>query len=100
MDQTRHASACVQACATTRRGFVTKSVAFVAAAACSGIGLTSAFAQMKKSTQKVVKYQASPKGDRKCVDCTFFTAKDKTCKVVEGAIDPNGWCLRWAKKPA
>ena len=99
MDQTRHATACRQGCSTTRRTFVIRSVAFVAAA-CSGVGLSSAFAQMKKSTQKVVKYQATPKGDRKCVDCTFFIAKDKTCKVVEGEIDPNGWCLRWAKKPA
>ena len=99
MEKTRHATACVQGCATTRRDFVTRSVAFVTAA-CSGLGVTRAFAQMKKSTQKVVKYQATPKGERKCVDCTFFIAKDKTCKVVEGEIDPNGWCLRWAKKRA
>ncbi len=52
----------------------------------------------KKASQKLVKYRGTPKGKRNCSGCTFYLADEKACKVVEGAIDPNGWCLRWSKK--
>jgi hypothetical protein len=50
-----------------------------------------------------LKYQSTPKGDQKCSQCVLFTpgktpTSDGTCKVITGAISPNGWCTAFAKK--
>lgn len=84
--------------AQTRRKFVKRAAAFSAVVG-SGLFSTAAFAA-KKSKQKLVKYQEMPKNKLKCADCTFFEAAEKTCKVVEGTINPEGWCLRFVKKKA
>lgn len=49
------------------------------------------------------KYQDKPNGKQKCSGCALFvpgkTAKaDGTCKVVKGAISPNGWCTAFSPK--
>lgn len=70
----------------------------------AGAGLTAsvlasrtAYAQQKAS-KAAMKYQDKPEGDKKCSDCLQFVAPD-SCKVVEGTISPNGYCLAWVKKP-
>ena len=50
-----------------------------------------------------LKYQSTPKDGQKCSDCMLFVAgktpkDDGTCKVITGAISPNGWCTAYAKK--
>ncbi len=50
-----------------------------------------------------LKYQSTPKGDQKCSGCALFTpgktpTSDGTCKVITGAISPNGWCTAFAKR--
>ncbi|HTU83855.1 MAG TPA: high-potential iron-sulfur protein [Candidatus Acidoferrales bacterium] len=50
-----------------------------------------------------LKYQSTPKNGQKCSDCVLFTpgktATDNgTCKVITGAISPNGWCTAFAKR--
>ena len=50
-----------------------------------------------------LKYQSTPKGGQKCSQCVLFTpgktpTSDGTCKVITGAISPNGWCTAFAKK--
>jgi hypothetical protein len=53
--------------------------------------------------QSVAKYQAMPKGNAQCSKCNYFlpgatpTATGQ-CKVVAGAISPNGWCQMFAAK--
>ncbi|MBW8305279.1 MAG: hypothetical protein K0M46_00125 [Thiobacillus sp.] len=51
-----------------------------------------------KSSQASVQYQDQPKGDQKCDGCLHFIAESNTCKVVEGQISPNGWCILWIQK--
>lgn len=56
-----------------------------------------------KSTKAALKYQDHPKGNSKCSGCKLFvpgkTAKAMgTCKVVEGSISPNGWCVAYSPK--
>jgi len=36
-------------------------------------------------------YQDHPKDGFSCAFCTLFE-KPRACKVVEGDIDPKGWC--------
>lgn len=52
----------------------------------------------KKAPKASVQYQIQPKGDQKCSLCLHFIAASKTCKLVEGPINPEGWCTLWAKK--
>jgi uncharacterized protein YjbJ (UPF0337 family) len=55
-------------------------------------------ATAKKVSPASVKYQTHPKGEQKCSKCVNFIAESSTCKVVEGKISPEGWCVLWAKK--
>lgn len=50
-----------------------------------------------KVSQASVQYQTQPKGEQKCANCIHFEAGSNTCKLVEGEISPEGWCLLWAK---
>jgi High potential iron-sulfur protein len=60
---------------------------------------TSAAAQAAKVSQKIVKYQDTPKGEQRCDNCELFVAPS-SCKNVEGTIAPEGWCIVYRKKPA
>ena len=51
-----------------------------------------------KVTQASVQYQNQPKADQKCSLCQHFIAESQTCKLVEGQINPEGWCALWLKK--
>jgi hypothetical protein len=53
----------------------------------------------KKAQQKAVGYQATPKDGKMCSGCQHFEAPS-ACRIVEGAIDPNGYCILFVKKPA
>jgi hypothetical protein len=59
---------------------------------------TPAQAQAAKVSQKAVKYQDTPKGEQHCDNCLHFEAPS-SCKLVDGAISPQGWCMIYAKKP-
>ena len=51
-----------------------------------------------KISKAQAKYQNQPKGGQKCAGCMHFIPGSNTCKVVEGAISPDGWCMLWVKK--
>lgn len=51
-----------------------------------------------KVAQTVVKYQDTPKGDQHCDNCLHFEPPS-SCKLVDGTISPQGWCMIYAKKP-
>jgi hypothetical protein len=51
-----------------------------------------------KVTQASVQYQTQPKGEQKCAGCMHFIAESNTCKLVEGEISPEGWCVLWVRK--
>lgn len=50
-----------------------------------------------KMSQEGAQYQDHPQDGRKCADCVNFIAESKTCKVVEGQISPQGWCILWTQ---
>ena len=60
---------------------------------------TSTPAHAAKVSQKIVKYQDTPKGELRCDNCALFEAPS-SCKTVDGTIAPQGWCAVYAKKPA
>jgi High potential iron-sulfur protein len=60
---------------------------------------TSTPVQAAKASQKIVKYQDTPKGEQRCENCMQFEAPS-TCKTVDGTVSAQGWCMVYAKKQA
>ena len=50
-----------------------------------------------KLPQAAAKYQATPKGKQQCDNCTLWLAPS-SCKLVDGAIKPTGWCALYQAK--
>jgi hypothetical protein len=67
-----------------------------AAAAGSGAALMTEAADAKVA-QAAVKYQQDPKDGKECDGCNFFV-EPNSCKMVDGEINPKGWCALWTKK--
>ncbi len=51
-----------------------------------------------KAKQKAVMYQQTPKDGKQCSGCLHFQAPS-SCRIVEGEINPSGYCILFAKKP-
>jgi hypothetical protein len=66
------------------------------AATLYGLGLNRAVAQAKVP-QKTVAYQGTPKGADRCDGCSSFQPPN-ACKLVDGEINPQGWCSLFTKK--
>jgi len=54
---------------------------------------------MAKGTKEKLMYQDSPKDGKRCVDCLHFLPDTNECKLVEGSISPDGWCILYFKDP-
>jgi hypothetical protein len=76
-------------------GFAASGAAVLATA----IGANRVAVAQTKMSQKVVGYQDTPQGDHRCDNCLQFQLPS-SCKVVEGNINPAGWCKVYVKKPA
>ena len=46
-------------------------------------------------TRQQAAYQDTPSGIYSCALCTLFE-KPNACKVVDGAVSPDGWCKAFA----
>lgn len=52
-------------------------------------------------TKQALDYQSSPRNGQQCTDCRYWI-EDKNgdglgaCAIVEGKIDPEGWCASFA----
>ena len=57
------------------------------------------FSLHAKVTKVVVKYQPTPKDGKVCRDCIHFLPDTNECKIVNGEIDPEGWCTFYLKDP-
>ncbi|HEV8109411.1 MAG TPA: high-potential iron-sulfur protein [Burkholderiales bacterium] len=84
------------------RRIMLKNAAIVAGLAAAPWAAGPAAAQ-QKATKQAMQYQEQPKNGQKCADCLQFIPAPKqgasgTCKVVEGPINPDGWCAAYVKK--
>lgn len=91
---------------SSRRTLLRRGITIAAVGAVASTGLLKAGparAQAGKASQAVAMYQATPHGADQCDNCIHFipgkTPKDAgTCKVVEGNVSPQGWCVMYARK--
>jgi anaerobic selenocysteine-containing dehydrogenase len=56
-----------------------------------------------KADKKAMQYQDTPKNGQQCDQCLHWVPGAKPdaqgqCKVVEGPINPKGWCAAYVKK--
>ncbi len=51
----------------------------------------------EKLAQNIVQYQETPKDGAKCSTCVNYV-EPNACKIVEGKINPEGWCVAYAPK--
>jgi hypothetical protein len=81
----------------TRRVFFGRLTTYaVGAAIIGGLGPNVAAAQAKVA-QSAVAYQDKPKGTQRCEGCNLFQPPT-ACKVVDGAVSPQGWCSLFSAK--
>ena len=80
----------------SRRDFL-----FVAAVGGSAIAAVSLIPSRALAADKVspktVSYQPSPKGNQRCDGCQNFQSP-ASCKLVDGAISPSGWCTLFSAR--
>ena len=81
----------------SRRSLLKSAVALAGAATCAGLASSRAAFAQAKASKEAMKYQDKPKGDQKCSNCLQFVAPDG-CKVVDGKVSPDGYCIAWVKK--
>jgi hypothetical protein len=67
------------------------------------IWATKAALAQSKASKKAMQYQDQPKNGQKCDPWMLWGPGPKPgapggCKVVEGPISPNDWCVAFVKK--
>jgi hypothetical protein len=84
----------------TRRSFIGSAVLMPALAR---LLTSTAAADGSKASQTSMHYQTTPNGDAQCSKCQFFipgqdAQSNGTCRIVDGAISPHGYCMAFAAK--
>ena len=63
------------------------------------VGAARAADSSSQLRKQDVRYQDQPKGSQRCATCKNFVGPN-VCRVVQGSVNPNGWCLLFQAKPA
>lgn len=82
--------------AVARRDFLYVA-ALGSGAMLGGSLIASPAAAANKLPPKAVNYQPTPRGTQRCDNCVNFQPA-ASCKLVEGAISPAGWCTLYNAK--
>ena len=89
----------------SRRSLLKKAAMYIAGVAALPLLASFRSTRAAEKLQKAdVKYQDKPKDGKDCDDCMHFVAGATpkamgTCKVVEGAVSPHGYCAAFTPKP-
>jgi hypothetical protein len=78
----------------SRRHFL--FAAAVGGGAALGLAATSAQASNKMSP-RAMSYRPNPNGNQRCDNCANWQPPG-SCKLVDGPIAPNGWCILYHPK--
>jgi uncharacterized low-complexity protein len=75
----------------SRRSVLKGAIAAAGSAPLAMPAATSAFAKEPKQSKQSVSYRELPNEGKHCSICGNFLPPS-SCKLVEGSINPNGWC--------
>jgi len=78
----------------TRRGVMRTGLGLIAGTTALA---SAARADDDKIGKELVQYQTTPKNGQECDACVNWLAP-AACKIVEGQINPKGWCVAFAPK--
>ncbi|HEV2977113.1 MAG TPA: hypothetical protein VG425_05960 [Casimicrobiaceae bacterium] len=81
----------------SRRSILVQGALLAGAALTASVGPSKQASAQQKVSKEAMKYQDKPNGDMRCSTCMQFVPP-ASCKVVDGAINPNGYCIAWVKK--
>jgi|WetSurMetagenome_2_1015567.scaffolds.fasta_scaffold794991_2 hypothetical protein len=81
----------------SRRALIRRSMALGGAGLAGIVSVHGASAGPAKITQAQAKYRDAPNGPASCGKCNQFQPPS-TCKLVQGAISPTGWCSLFTPK--
>jgi hypothetical protein len=81
----------------SRRTLLARTVMLAGAALATSVVPSRQASAQQKASKEAMKYQDKPNGDQRCSNCLQFVAPS-SCKVVDGTINPNGYCIAWVKK--
>ena len=81
----------------SRRSVLKQGALLAGAVLTAGIVPNREAQAQQKAPKEAMKYQDKPNGDKQCSNCLQFVPPG-SCKVVEGAVSPSGYCIVWVKK--
>jgi hypothetical protein len=81
----------------SRRSLLVQGALLAGAALTASVVPSKQASAQQKVSKEAMKYQDKPNGDMRCSNCMQFVAP-ASCKVVDGTINPNGYCIAWVKK--
>lgn len=89
----------------SRRRFIKDAVIITGVAALPALSFTRRgfAADSAKAPKDVVKYQGTPKNRQQCSQCIYYISSTQEssqggCKVVQGDVSANGWCMLFVAK--
>ena len=83
----------------SRRAMVLHGVACAVGSVVLAVSTKRGYAAKFPQSSPAVAYQDTPKDAHQCDNCSLFQAPS-SCQVVDGSVNPAGWCKLWVKKPA
>lgn len=81
----------------SRRLLLRRAALLAGAALTASVVPSEQASAQQKASKEAMKYQDRPNGDQRCSNCMQFVPP-ASCKVVDGTINPNGYCIAWVKK--
>jgi len=84
-------------CKLSRRSLLRRVTGLAGASLAGAVVPIRLASAQQKVAKEAMKYQDKPNGDMRCDNCMQFVAPS-SCKVVDGTISPNGYCIAWVKK--
>jgi hypothetical protein len=86
----------------SRRAMLKQGCAVLASVAAIPLIFVSTPSAAAKLGKSDLNYQDHPKDGKRCADCAVFIFDPKepagACKVVNGPISPDGWCVAFSPK--
>jgi hypothetical protein len=90
---------------TTRRDMLKRSSIILISVAAGSLECLPRTVFAGKAAKSDFHYQDHPNEGQRCADCTQFTPSSQaqdaagTCRIVEGTVSADGWCMAFTKKP-